>query len=242
MHTFIFALVLALASSLASANEVSIQFTGSLTQIDDQYGLLSGQFATGNLFEGNLTYNTSVPEGITTILEPTFGIYSAITHFRTSINGFVFEESPQSLLGTLQVWDDRIVNPSVVDAVTFTSGLDYTPPITGMGLGTVVGNTNLYLFDFTHVASQNGKTLPASVNFDDYGTKRFSIIQLNTDTNQSFVLNGVINTIKAVPEPSPILLLFMGLLLACKIQLKNQRGQNKNPAFTIKDSNAYEAS
>ena len=211
MRILLSTLLLTLTPCLAGATELSFRFAGSLTSITDQYGFLSDQFSVGNPINGIITYQTNTPEGITSQGDPTFGIYSAINYFYVSINGFVFEGSPTSLPGYLQVWDDYLVNPSVVDAVTFSSPLDYSPPIAGMGPGTVVGGVDVYLFDFMHTASQNGKVIPSIITYENYNARLFSALQLNVDTQQAFFLNGKIDTITPVPEPSTAFLLLLGI-------------------------------
>jgi len=192
---------------------VTLEFSGVLTSITDQYGFLNGQFAPGSAVSGTITYDTAVPEDSTTIGDPTVGIYSAVTSLQASVNGISFAGSPGSLPGYVQVWDDRIVGPSTVDAVTFSSPLDYSPPIAGMGAGTVVGAVNVNLFDFTHTASQEGKTMPTTVDLSKYGSTTFEALQVNVDTNESFHLDGVITSLTPVPEPSALALFFIGVLI-----------------------------
>ena len=111
------------------------------------------------------------------------------------------------------MWDNRIVGPSVVDALSFGAILDYTPPIAGMGPGTVVGDGGVNLFDFIQTASKAGKLIPLSFNLSDYGIKTFDARQVNVDTGQAFFVDGVITALSMVPEPSTLLLLLLGIPL-----------------------------
>lgn len=227
---------LATISVTASAVEVSFKFTGSLTSVTDNFGFLSGEFAAGNSFEGVVTYDTNGTEGSTTINDPTTGIYRAVKRLRTSINGYEFDGVATSLLGSVQVWDDRVVGPNVVDSISFTSPLDYTPPIGGMGPGTVVGGVFLYLFDSSHTASQFGKAIPNSFSFADYGSTSFSALQLNVDTNQAFHLNGRLTSMELVteatpapiPEPSSYALMIVGLgFVLGTVRRRKQKAENR---------------
>ena len=222
MRKLLTTLTLLLAPTFSGAADLSYQFTGLLTSVTDQYGFLSGQFSPGNLISGIVTYESTTTEGVTSLGDPTFGIYAAIRHFRVSVNGYIIEGSPTSLPGYLQVWDDRVIGSSLVDAVTFGSPLDYTPPISGMGSGTVVASAQVNLFDFNHSASHNGKTLPTVIDYADYASRSFSALQLNINTNQVFHLNGSILTLTPVPEPDVQLLMALGLLFITCLHSKRK--------------------
>ncbi len=204
--------VLALASfqNFASAAELQFQFSGTLTSITDEHGFLNGQFSLGNAMSGILVYETNVNEGSTTLDDPTTAVYAAIKRFDVTVNGVTFEGDASTPPGILQVWDDRIVATSIVDALGFSSQLDYTPPIQGMGVGTVVSQANLNLFDFTHSASLNGTLIPTTIDISRYANQSLSIIQLNVDTNQAFHLVGSLNSVSAVPENSTAILFSLG--------------------------------
>lgn len=204
---------LAAAPCMAYASLITYQFNGTLNTVTDSHGLLHGEFQPGNSFSGTLAYRTDVAEGPTTLSDPTVAIYAAVVAFRVSVNGFVFEGSSASLPGYLQVWDDRAVGSSTVDALTFSSPLDYTPPIGAMGPGTVVGSANLNLFDFTHSASRNGTNVPTEFDLSQYGSSLFSALQLNVDNDLAFHLNGRItsfSSVSTVPEPTSLLLVSVG--------------------------------
>lgn len=200
-------------SLTARAAQITYSFSGILNRIQDDYGFLNGEFSVGDAFRGSFTYLTNVPEGITTIEDHTTAIYSSIIDFNVNINGYEIDASPSGLAGYLQVWDDRVVGSSVVDAFTVSSPLDYTPPISSMGTGTVVAAANVNLFDFTHTASLLGTHIPTSVNLSDYDSLSFSALQLNTGTKESFYLNGTVANLSAVPNPASIYLFLSGLSL-----------------------------
>jgi len=207
---FILFFIVATASNAA---QITYSFSGVLDRVQDDYGFINGEFSVGNTFNGFFTYQTGAPEASTTIGDPTTAIYSSIIHFNVNVNGYLIEGSPSSLPGYLNIWDDRVVGSSVVDAFTVSSPLDYSPPISGMGPGTVVAGANVNLFDFTHTASQFGTIIPTSISLIDYGSPSFSALQLNTDTGESFHLNGTITSLTAVPLPASFILFTSGLAL-----------------------------
>lgn len=201
---------LASAPSLATAAELSFQFSGRLTSITDQYGILNGQFALGNTIGGTLVYETSVTEAPSTLADPTIAAYIAVKQFTVTINGITFDGDRNSLPGILQVWDDAIIGTYNVDTLAFSSPLDYTPPIPGMGAGTVVSQSNLSLFDFTGSASSDGTSIPYTIDISKYESRSISIIQLNVDTNQAFHLIGSLTSVSPIPEVNTIFLFPLG--------------------------------
>jgi len=200
---------------VANAGLISYEFTGELSTITDEHNHLTNQFEIGNSFFGSFSYLTEVVEGSPTASDPTTAIYSAVLDFEVNINGYIFNgNSLESLPGYLQIWNDRVIGSSVVDAFSAASPLDYTPPISGMGDGTVVTQSTLNLFDFTHSASILGTNIPNTVNFTSYASRSFSVVQLNTTTDEAFHLNGVITSLNAVsvPEPSTLAIFALGIM------------------------------
>lgn len=235
LRMFCIGIPIAVLSSVSSAEEVSFKFTGSLNTILDNSSFLHGEFAVGNSFEGVVTYDTNGEEGTTTLANPTTGIYWAVKRLRTSINGYEFDGIADLVPGFVQVWDDRVVGQNVVDSISFSSPLDYTPPIVGMGPGRVVGSISLSLFDYTHTASQLGKGIPSIFDFGDYGSSSFLAQQSNLDTKQAFTLFGKLTSMELVtegtaapiPEPSTYALMITGLVLLGRVvQRRKQKSEH----------------
>jgi hypothetical protein len=200
---------------VANASLISYEFTGELSTITDEYNHLTNQFEIGNTFFGSFSYLTEEAEAPSTASDPTTAIYSAVLDFKVNINGYTFNgNSLESLPGYLQIWDDRVISSSVVDAFSVSSPLDYTPPITGMGDGVVVAQSTLNLFDFTHSTSILGTNIPNTVNFTSYASRSISVVQLNATTNEAFHLNGVVTSLSAVsvPEPSTLAIFALGMI------------------------------
>jgi hypothetical protein len=216
------AMVVFLVVSLTCVSEaslVSYSFKGKLDSVTDSYNLLSGQFAAGNTFSGVFVYDTSFPESSTTQSDPTTAIYSAVKSFSVNINGYEIKRDG-ILNGYVQVWNNAIVGPRIVDAFTVDAGLDYTPPIT-IGSRTVAG-ADVMLFDNTHTASKNGKLMPTTVSLNDYATRSFSAIELDLNTNKAFYLNGTITDLLPTPTPIPAAAWLFGSGLAGLIGLRRK--------------------
>lgn len=199
----------------AYASLISYDFEGEITRITDEHSFLANEFTIGDDFFGSITYETNALEASTTLSDLTTSIYSSVMAFSVDINGYIIKGGR---IGLVQVWDDRVVAPNVVDAFSMSSSIDYTPPNIDMGVGQVVAAAEVNLFDFSHTASSIGTQIPSQVNFNDYESRLFSAIQLNLTTGKAFHLNGVINKFELtqVPEPNTVSILalvFIGLAL-----------------------------
>jgi hypothetical protein len=192
------------------AATISYAFTGVLDRITDDFNILTGQFSVGDTFQGSFSYITNAPEASNTVNDPTLAIYSVVTECRVNINGYVFEGDASP--GFLQIWDDRASGSNIVDTISASSPLDFTPPIPGMGPGQIVASSKINLFDYTNTALSSIQVPTGVINLSDFDYHGFSALQLNTDTDEVFHLNGVITSLEPVPIPATAWLFGSGLL------------------------------
>ncbi len=197
------------------AGIIQYSFQGELERITDDFNFIDDEFTVGTEFYGIFSYSTEAVEESSYINDDSIGIYSTIIHLEVIIGGYTLHgDSSNSSLGYLQIWDNRIVGSSTVDAFTVASPLDFKPLISGMGPGNVITQANINFFDFSSTASLDGIVIPSVINISDFNVASFSAIQLNTTTQEVFHLNGKITslTLTKVPEPSTFILLSLALL------------------------------
>ena len=204
LWTMIVAVSVTLLTALtANAGLVTVDFSGTITKIDDPNGVISGT-QIGDSFTGTLIYDTSLPSdnpggdpAYYTYLPGTTPPFAAPLGLTITVGSYTFSPHYTGLM-QIQVLND--VGGSYPDA--FSAENDVTVGTSYSLLGFVVGDSTGTAFSST--------ALPTSF---DLGKFDLGEVFLTSGGDAPDIFDGTVNVgPAAVPEPTSVTLLALGVL------------------------------
>jgi len=222
---FLIASALITVSSTASAATYLVKATGNVGRIatvqNDVVNLnpdLTGSLTkVGDTISYSFVFDTAgaVPASLFDA-DPAINIYDiGIRSMILTMGGYTYVPSV-GVGGSLQLWNDRVLSPTLtVDSQSF-SLFDY--PVSGksvypfaIGSGRVSESISLDLFDFNHVA-RGSDLISEIVDPSKFGSKLFSYGLLSSDASLFYhaVGDNMAISITALPEPTTWGMMIMG--------------------------------
>jgi hypothetical protein len=186
----------------AEASIVTINFTGTITAVDDPSGFISGS-TVGDSFSGSLVYDTSAPIAVPGANPAEYDYLPTSTPPYASPLGLTFTVGSHTFdphyPGAMQihVQDDLTSSPYPTAFVAVAS--------TQVGSGATLAVFGLADSTGTALSST---ALPTSLDFSKFDASEFS---LTNPTGGPDIFDGTING-TAVPEPASATLLGIGAL------------------------------
>ncbi len=196
------ALALVLCAPSTEAALVTVNFSGTITSIDDPNGYISGS-SVGDPFSGTLVYSTGLAAGVPganpsiyTYLPSTTPAFAAPLGITVTVGSHTFSSSYTGLMQITVQNNLAGAYPDVFGAVADVNvGNTYT--LAGIALGDSTG---------TALSSTD---LPTSLDLSKFTVGDFNLVTPNgAGTN---IFEGVIN-LNAVPEPSSLALAGIAIL------------------------------
>ncbi len=201
---------LALAAP-AAAEVVFYDFTGSITTIDDNDGVLAGasDIAVGDAISGRVSYDTMATltsgDGIT-------GGASNIGSLRITVQSAdsvrTFREDHTA---SLQMQNNHSI---FQDRFAITGFQSLFPPEVSGGPDPLDNQLQFSLEDQTESVFSSLE-IPGTLDLSDFDLRRFSIIA-NFDGGESYRVSGVIDTLTLVPSPGAAVAMGVCGMAACR--------------------------
>ncbi len=207
------ALSITLISAMtAEASIVTINFTGTITSINDPSGFISGS-SVGGSFSGSLVYDTSAPIAVAGANPAEYDYLPASTPSYASPLGLTFTVGSHTFdphyPGVMQIHvQNDLVSSTYPDAFVAVAS-------TQVGTGATLAVFGLADTTGTALSST---ALPTSLDFSKFDASEF---QLTDGKGGPDIFDGTINGV-SVPEPASTTLLGIGALAIGALVLRRR--------------------
>jgi PEP-CTERM motif len=193
-----------LSALTAEASVVTINFTGTITAINDPSGFISGS-NVGDSFSGSLVYDTSAPIAVPGANPAEYDYLPGSTPPYASPLGISITVGSH----TFDPHYPGVMQIHVQNDLTGSTYPDAFVAVASTQVGTSASLAVFGLADTTGTALSS-TDLPTSLDFSKFDASEF---QLTSPTGGPDIFDGIINGVGApVPEPASVTLLGIGAL------------------------------
>ena len=204
------AILLVAWSAPARADLITFSFAGTVDSVDPA---LAGTFSAGQSLAGIYTFDsaTSARAGSTS----TFAVFDALKNLSFTLGSYAATST-----GAPEIQVDN--NPPLPDHDRYSVLSRASDGLTGaMVSGLALDSFGFRLDDSTNTVFSDALILPTSLNLANFDNRQFFIFF--TDGTSPSVVSGRITSLRAVPEPSSVVMLGVGTLSLLGYGLRRRR-------------------
>lgn len=199
LASIVVAILLVAWSAPARADLITFSFAGTVDSVDPA---LAGTFSAGQTLTGTYTFEstTAARAGSTS----TFAVFDALKNLNFTLGSYA-----ATSIGAPEIQVDN--NPPPTDHDRYAVLSRASDGLTGPSVaGQMLDSFAFRLDDSTNTVFSDALVLPTSLNLSSFDNRQFFIFF--TDGTTPSVVSGRITSLRAVPEPSSVVMLGVGAL------------------------------